>query len=315
MTAGKKYVYLLLHLLQPLPYAALGEKAHHFMPVLRLDDVGAVIDSILVREERSTQRSKSPQQGEGHFLILLDSDSLDMEKAQRIVDVISAAIAVIAPEVLLDRDLKVVPIPVNLIFRDDSYYVVYKSHLLALDQVEPIWEYFDKVNLRLELFSGIMFPGHIHKEIWELLPVFMKRPSLGKAALLYLESLRAYPVALYAEECLQISLDQRPPSLRDQTSLENAFFQAFKAVEVLLGGSLPKDDNKLRRKLHDIGLNPNTKLFVNKALIDIIQEVEKERDKRAGHGTFHRKPFAFREVLESQQLARFMVTESLSRAR
>ena len=153
-----------------------------------------------------------------------------------------------------------------------------------------------------------MFPGSIHEEIWGLLPVFVDQ-SLRKAALLYLESLRAYPIVLHAEERLQIDLYQTPPSLRDQTVLENAFHQAFKAVEVLLGGPLPKANRKLQRKLLKLELKPDTEVSRNKTLIEVIREVEAVRDRRAAHGKPYQEPFAFWEVAESQRLARFMVTE------
>jgi len=299
---------LLLRLLQPLPYAALGEENRHFIPTLRLDGVEATIDFILVKKEHATRRRESLQQGEGHFLIRLDSDSLDMGRAQQIVDIISAAIVVVAPGDLLDRDLIVVPIPVELVSFDGSFYKVYEGDILALGQAEPIWKYFDEVGLRLELSSGMMFPGSTHEEIWGLLSVFVDQ-SLRKAALLYLESLRAYPVVLCAEERLQIDLYQPPPSLRDQTALENAFHQAFKAVEVLLGGPLPKEDRKLQHKLFKLKLKPDTELSRNKILIEIVREVEAARDRRAAHGKPYQEPFAFWEVAESQRLARFMITE------
>lgn len=94
----------------------------------------------------------------------------------------------------------------------------------------------------------------------------------------------------------------------EQTNLENALQNAFKAIEAILGDP-PKDDNRFFAKIRSIGLEPGMKIGYREksSLHEVIRRMNEARDKKAAHGSTSYRIITINEMLEYQACARLIV--------
>lgn len=94
----------------------------------------------------------------------------------------------------------------------------------------------------------------------------------------------------------------------EQTKLENALQNAFKAIEAILGDP-PKDDTRFLAKIRSIGLDPGEEVgFTEKApLHTVIRKMNEARDKKAAHGSTSQRIITISEMLEYQTCADLVV--------
>lgn len=102
----------------------------------------------------------------------------------------------------------------------------------------------------------------------------------------------------------------------DQTLFEDALQNAFKAIEAVIGDP-PKDDNKFFLKLRQIGLDPNEIVGFrnNKALHQVIRDMNAARDKKAAHGSTQNRSIYVNELLEFQTCSGLVVSAAIETAR
>ncbi len=94
----------------------------------------------------------------------------------------------------------------------------------------------------------------------------------------------------------------------EQSLLENALQNAFKAVEAVLGDP-PKDDRKFFSKISSIGLDPNDEVsYTSKLpLHKVIRDMNDARDRKAAHGSTTNRTITVGEMMEYQACARLIV--------
>ena len=275
------------------------------MPKLRLENLKASIVPVLLK-------SKSQERSEGRFLIRLDGDVFDMQIAQQVADTIFSILVVLIPEGLVSygiNTLPVAPLPTNIL-ANGEIYSIYREDILSLDSREPIWDYFgDEVALSMSLGQALHLFRSEYEIIWQFAPVFTN-PRLQRAASFLFNSFQESPAILYDKDIENDFIELTPQTTVEQAKYENAFQQAYKAIEVLLGGPISKNDpQRLRKRLVEAGFQPDSVTRNNKSLIEAIMEFQKIRDRRAAHGKVYVEAPNLREILDIQHLVTYMIIE------
>src|SRR5262249_11010308 len=99
---------------------------------------------------------------------------------------------------------------------------------------------------------------------------------------------------------------QSPESRFERTQVEQAFQNAWKALEALLGGEPPTDDRRFRERLQAVGVDPDYRFGHRsnpEALVDVLKRMRGTRDTRAAHGgrtSAKRRGIAPFELMEAQ---------------
>lgn len=86
-----------------------------------------------------------------------------------------------------------------------------------------------------------------------------------------------------------MSDEGREPETRllERTQMEQAFQNAYKAFEALVGGEPGRDDRRLRQRLRDMGVDPDAPIGPRshpEPLLTVLRRVGETRDARAAHG-------------------------------
>lgn len=111
---------------------------------------------------------------------------------------------------------------------------------------------------------------------------------------------------------------QPPLSFFERTKFEQAFHNAFKAVEALLGGEPPQDERKLRARLQAVGVDPDDLAGYDRRarepIIDIVRRMHRTRDARAAHGgrtTAATRAITYYELMEAQAAAAALLSAAV----
>ncbi len=160
--------------------------------------------------------------------------------------------------------------------------------------------------------SAIYIPEFYIEEAWRITPIIFQNKNLYQAV----RFLKASQDDFYIWDG-EISEVLAEPQLSaesslEQSRLENALQNAFKAVESVLGDP-PKDDRKFFLKIKDIGLDPYENVgYINKLpLYKVIRDMNEARDKKAAHGTSLKRTITIGEMLEYQTCARYIVLSAI----
>jgi hypothetical protein len=95
-----------------------------------------------------------------------------------------------------------------------------------------------------------------------------------------------------------------------QSRLENALQDNFKAVEAIIGDP-PKNDEKFFGKIKSFGIDPNMIFGLeDKPIHQVIRDMNDARDKKAAHGSTQNRAITVGELLVFQNCARFMVLQA-----
>lgn len=82
--------------------------------------------------------------------------------------------------------------------------------------------------------------------------------------------------------------DERPATRIDQARAEQSIQNAYKALEALIGGQAPKDEDRFARRLRELGLDPDASIRLPDdspdPLISRLVRLWNLRSKRAAHG-------------------------------
>jgi hypothetical protein len=137
------------------------------------------------------------------------------------------------------------------------------------------------------------------------------------AASPYFEAVHYYQASVY-DYCFlggDIDIVLREPEATptfqvDIVRAERAVHSAFKAVEALIGEP-PKDVRKLKLKIRELGIDPDTVAGwtqPKESLVAKVQMLQKLRDKRAAHASPHRKaPLTYYDVMDAQGCAQGLI--------
>lgn len=169
--------------------------------------------------------------------------------------------------------------------------------------------------------TGPILPTEVLATVFDSLPATIRSP--------YFEAVHYYEASTadYSFEGESIpevlsNISDGPVSRADATRAEDAVQNAFKAVEALIGEP-PSSDEKLRRKLKTIGVNPEEPAGwqthgegpEKEPLATKVRTLQASRDKRAAHAkTRPRAPLTYYDVMDAQGCARTIVQIAVQHA-
>ncbi len=187
--------------------------------------------------------------------------------------------------------------------------------LKTLSAKQALTQPLDELTMLHKFGKCVYVSPDVLTSVWKLLPLVTKPP--------FFEAVHHYDVSVdeycfLGDDIGEFSADvtSRPLPHRDAVRAQNAVENAFKAIEAVIGEP-PKDDNKLRRKLKAIGLDPDRELvwwpgLAKECVLAKVRSLHSNRDKRAAHAkTGNRQPFTYYEIMDSQGLARVILLTAL----
>lgn len=169
------------------------------------------------------------------------------------------------------------------------------------------------------LRSTFGWPHDYFDAAWKIAPVLMADEKLYSAVRFLKASQDDFYV--YPGGVVEVlgTPEVSPATGFEQSRLENALQNAFKAIEALLG-DLPRDDNKLFAKMTSIGLDPQEEVGHARdlgqhgtRLYEFLRKMNKARDQRAAHGSTTDRKITVFEMLDYQACARFVVWSAVER--
>lgn len=152
--------------------------------------------------------------------------------------------------------------------------------------------------------------------IWRLVIILMKNEYLFDAVRFLSHSFRDFFIRPDSQRAFNPNNEQtRSLSSINQSKLENALQNAYKAIEAIIGDP-PKKDKKLIDKLKKSGFNPSECAGFSKQdpLYMAILKINKARDKKAAHAkTGVNRKISINEMLEYSYCARQIVFHAIEK--
>lgn len=154
--------------------------------------------------------------------------------------------------------------------------------------------------------------------VWRILPVVIRDPFFD-ATHYYAASLREF--SLFGDAETIADDPSAPVSRKDAVQVESAVQDAFKAVEALVGDP-PASDQRLARKLSEIGVDPDEQVGFDRfgngshpeTVISKIRKMKLARDKRVAHGSTPKpRTVTYYELMDFQECAGFIVSAAVKR--
>ncbi len=101
-----------------------------------------------------------------------------------------------------------------------------------------------------------------------------------------------------------------PPLFSERAKVEQAFHNAFKAIEALVGGEPSSKDRRFRDRLVNVGVDPDEMVGYRptpkEPLFDVLKRIRVTRDKRAAHAgltSARKRGISYYELMEAQAAA------------
>jgi hypothetical protein len=145
---------------------------------------------------------------------------------------------------------------------------------------------------------------------WQLAPIFLEDEGLLYAALFLRASFIEY--TFLGDEIEEaIIANDGPLFVHDAVRAENAVHNAYKVIEAIWGGNLPKDVAKIERGLRDKGIDPHAMvgyghhgIHPKEQLVAKVLALQKARNERTAHGRINAgRKSTFYEIMDYQALA------------
>lgn len=170
------------------------------------------------------------------------------------------------------------------------------------------------------IYAGFSLNKWVGISIFNMMSIFdivqlMMEEDLSKAMKYLRASYREFYVFPGVVTEILAKPEDYPISTYDQSLLEDAMINAFKAIEALIGDP-PRNDIKFFKKLISIGVNPNYEFSypIKKSIHEIIREMNKVRDKRAAHGSIrNQKAITFYELMDYQFCSRLIILKDIKK--
>lgn len=238
----------------------------------------------------------------GVYAVSFESHSRNDALAQRIADAVFAGMAIL-DHPLTDEPPIVIRFPSQLA---GKHRVCPADVLVAWHSVTSDATEFDTMQTWQRVTTTTWVWHTLVTEVWRVLPVLLS-PGLFEGSQFLCASLSdfSFPGDV-ATEYLEVP-GRRPVSFFEQVKAESAIMNAFKAIESVIGDP-PKDEEKLRRKLMDVGVDPDEQMGYYdeglRSLARVVLQLRLYRDRRAAHGsTPAPRETTFRQLHEFQGVA------------
>lgn len=274
-----------------------------------IPSLGIKMAPLTIRFEDKLGDEQELSRGNHHFVFTLRNGERDDACAQRCAEAIQATLTLVYEPSLL-KPLAVLRVPRSLAECNFVTFEELRADCAPVGRQYPLndWE------LRIAVGSGSLLPGEVLATVFDFLPATTMSPYF-EAVHYYEASTSDYSIdgASIAEVLSNIS--DGPVSKADATRAEDAVQNAFKAVEALIGEP-PTNDEKLRRKLKEIGVNPEEPAGLQwhgkgpekEPLTKKVRTLQALRDKKAAHAKTRRgAPLTYHDVMDAQGCAQTIV--------
>jgi hypothetical protein len=160
----------------------------------------------------------------------------------------------------------------------------------------------------MTLTTATYMSRHTVETAWRIAPIIFENEDLYRAVVFLKASQDDFWVAPGQVGEVASNAELAATTGAEQTAMENALQNAFKAVEAVIGDP-PTDDRKFFRKLRGIGLDPHEPVgYGTKAPVhSVIRAMSDARDKRAAHGSTPHRRLGAAEVLEYAACAQYLI--------
>jgi hypothetical protein len=157
---------------------------------------------------------------------------------------------------------------------------------------------------------GITFqiPDFSVNTAWKVMPVLYCDETLSRAARFLKASQDDFYIWPGDMEYLIYNSTLAASTGSEQSNIENALQNAFKAIEAIIGDP-PKDDGKFFSRIRSTGLGPNDAVgYTSKRpLHEVIRAMNEARDKKSAHGSTPDRIITIAEMMEYQACAHLVV--------
>lgn len=298
---GNRFYYLLLHLAVPVN-SYPPSTAHLKVAKKVAHSLGIKLNTITINVE-----SNKSSYGTGRYLFHFPYFRRDDQLATRFADAILIAASVTFGPFLGENDvISCFRVPKDLIKDREEIYL---GELVQSEETRS-W------NERLTDFPALLLGSssslsdYSVELAWKLTPLLFSSDDF----------LRAYSFIKTSQENFYVwpgqfdevvdNAHSTAASVFEQSRLENALQDSFKAIEAILGDP-PKNNDKFFRKIEAIGIDPNMKFGLNdEPIYQVIRAMSDARDKKAAHGSTSNRLITIGEMLVFQNCAHLVVLKA-----
>ena len=304
---GDEVAYLVLHV--GVPSTGWPARSVAELEGVKSAQKAGVILGIKLWPMRLTWPGRRP--GEYRYFFRFPRFRKDDQHAQRIAECFLYALAATSgPFLGRIEEAAVFRVPADLVRRCRSVVV---DKLIQVEEARP----FDTRTLAspgLTLGSSTTTGGERFDAAWKITPTIVQNEGLRRAVRFLKASQDDFFVWPGQVGEVLAKPDMTASTGFEQTALENALQNAFKAVEAVLGDP-PKDGVKFRAKMAAIGLDPDEEVgYGDKApLQTVVRGMSLARDKKAAHGSTLPRAITVGELMEFQACAQLIVLAAIEK--
>lgn len=251
--------------------------------------------------------------GDSYFVIHFRRQRQDHESAQRIAEAANVALTVIC-EMVAASPIVAWPFPQRL-FQGNQLSELEVFRFLDSQEEKHRWTIEGLENL-LSMCFGVS-PSAVAM-MWKWVPFLLDSPALFDACNFLLLSLSEF--AFLGDTIREVLNDPSafPPRKEDQARVEEATWNAFRAIEAIIGEP-NKDDRKFFQQLRAWSIDPLEPVGYYDDVEPIFKKVRKiqtNRDSRAAHGRRGHKarregPITYYELMDAQKVAQEIICWAL----
>lgn len=278
-----------------------------------IESEGFYIATKLIFQKRDGgARSLDNHSETGRYVIVFKGKD-DQQKTQAITEAINHLL-------VFSDEVQLIPFPFEII--PISGEELSKERISVEDVVAGVYPFGgsedDRAFLTAGLISAIKYPCEVINQAFQNVPVVLMCEPVSQALSFYKqfksEGYRDWHDAIVAVH----DPEKAPGNREEQARMESALFHAYKSIEALVGE--PGKPERFMRVMERWGLDPN---FIipnreeGKTVVKQIYELQKIRDKKAGHGHKSRssKPVTCYEILKAQRLAKHVISRAIESVR
>lgn len=296
---GRRVSYLLLHLGVPSNYPPTTK--HFRVAKKAASSIGILLSTIDIVSE------KNNRSGISRYLFRFPYYRRDDKLASLFADTILIAASVaFGPFLDEHNDLSCFRIPMNLIRGRKK---VYLGELAQLEEKRPWNERITEFPINI-IGSSTGFIDDDVEMTWKLTTIAYNDEK-------YLHAFRFLKTSqenfyVWPGQIDEVAEDKKATAenIFQQSHLENALQDCFKAIEAILGDP-PNNDEKFFRKIRSIGVDPNKVFgFEDKPIFQVIRDINNARDRKAAHGSTKNRIISVRDLFVYQNCARYIVLQA-----
>lgn len=147
-------------------------------------------------------------------------------------------------------------------------------------------------------------------DAWKLTPLLFNRQYIFNAFRFLKTSQDFFYVYPGQYDDILFGEDSSANNANEQSSLEHALQESFKAIEAIIGDP-PRNDENFFAKLKSININPFETFGVeNKPIFQVIRDINTARDKKAAHGSTRNRTISTKELFIFQNCARYVISQA-----